>query len=635
VAQDAIFAHGRHADTEDEYRPNVVSIEHILINCCEKTLIFVEANACAGDYSELVRLLAGKHVVVVFKAKSDYLQLLSIACAALIGAEDRVLYIEGIDPDLDEVIYDSADESADLFLDVFMKRLFRIERYSKFACLMPSLSVAVSDRLVVWYRNFLFLERYISEHGFKRFYTVFNRSPASGFLIPALANQGLTAAGFVVLNARPCNAPLAYENLVKKSFVKINLSKVTRYDFSGVSNAKQVALFVGNLKAPQYREALVPIVESMASLGRRIFVVTPYVEPEVSFGEMISLISPVVVVDDDLFIDEFNAIFDDALEDCISSSIGSIGLSSYIFLCARMALHRVLRDSYRLMLDLDALFLKDKLSALVSIPGRLTLSQFLVGYFDNVPSFEVQSGPWSKSKRFKAPLSKYILANDAFSKSIFVDYLGVSPRKVLVVGSPRIDAKLSAIRQFSRQESMQFVLPYCSGRRILCIATQPYGLQIMQQMVTEVAKFVAANSNEWLLLVNMHPNENDSYEKAYEIILSELISAGNAFIRRGQIYHALNSSDAVVTYFSTSGMEAFCLNKSVYAYRAKDNPEVPFDLCALGVASPFSKASELEYAIERQSTYSSACDLLSLKDGRSVDRICHIICAGDDSRWGG
>ena len=612
--------------------PHNVSLDEVLKTCADNTLIFVENNSCAGFYAELAKVLTVENITVVFRAKSDYLKFLATSEEVVAHAGVRVLYIEGIDPEKDELIYTDADESADIFLSFLKKHLVASGDFIGFAQCLQSLSVAISDRLVVWFRSYYFLSRFISARDVKRFYVVCNRVPSSRLIIPLLDKACLLGSGFLILDDRSFRGGAKVKDILLKSFGKIGVSRVSRYDFTRIPiRFSDFSLFVGNLKAPQYREAMIPIVNGLVSLGKKLVVIHPYSDEDGMWldSDDVLLISPSVSIDLDPKIDAFNECFDCAVDDAIcASGDNSVMLLMYVFLNARMGLHRVLRDAYRLMQDLDAVSLKGRVGSLVSVPGRLPISQLLVGYFDSIPSFEVQSGPWSKSRRFKAPSSKYILANDGYSKGIFVDYLGVCSERVFVVGSPRIDSKLLNIRSFSRDESRNYVLPNMQSKRILCVATQPYGLHLMEDMVSEVAKYIVSAGGEWVVLVSMHPNESHAHEKSYREILSDLIVSGCAFIRKSDIYHNLNSADAVVTYFSTSGMEAFCLDKPVFTFRSLAGHKVPFDLSELGVAMEFSTSLELAEGISQGFSFELDLDLQCLRDGRSISRICDAILGG-------
>ena len=161
--------------------------------------------------------------------------------------------------------------------------------------------------------------------------------------------------------------------------------------------------------------------------------------------------------------------------------------------------------------------------------------------------------------------------------------------------------------------------------KVLCLATQPYGIDIMTNMVKIAFSFVSSQ-DDWFLLVSMHPNESSVFENSYKSILRHALIDGYATISHGNIYHNLNASDHVVTYFSTAGLEAFSLGKSVSSYRPADNLAVPFDLCDLGIAKPFTTTQELTNLILNKTEESNLSEgLKRLRDGKSVERITKYI----------
>ncbi|MGG5872978.1 hypothetical protein [Pseudomonas peli] len=619
---------------KNEYCISNISLQEFCLPFHEPTLIFVESNSCVGRYRDLSRVLAAENIFLIFRSKSDYLSFIGSCDYALACAGVRVLFVDGIDSELDEAIYCGADEAADEFLKLLIANFEGSEFFSRFSKYLPALRVSISDRLVVWVRGYLFLKSFILSRGISQFYVLPNRLASSRLLLPALDSTSFLDSGFLSFDDVPAEAEVNIEDIISGSFRKFKGTKVTRYDFDSLSNLDQeVCLLAGNLKASQYREAAVPIVNSLASCGRKVIVLSPYADTSdcVFENDNVIVVSPEASADLDVEILAFNELFDRAIDDvscnfsfaCSDSPL----FSAYLFLSSRAALHRLLRDSYCLMRDLDSSVFVHRVRSLVSLPGRLPISQFLVMYFESVSSFEVQSGPWSRSKRFKAPLSRYVLANDSFSRGIFVDYLGVESSRVLVVGSPRIDYKLSSIRGVGKAESRSVLFPSSLNSRVLCVATQPYNLLLMEGMVSEVAKFVASSNGGWVVAVSMHPNESHSHECAYREVLSELILEGKAFIGRGDIYNNINASDAVVTYFSTTGMEAFCLGRPVYTYRSSGY-DVPFDLSELGVATVFSSSLDLKAGIDEGGGRLSVGELGFLKDGNSVMRIRDCILRG-------
>ncbi len=594
-------------------------------------LIYVESGAAKNKYSEIICLASCEFAYILFKVKADYSEFISSLVDANLSVEDfsaRTFYLPTIDSAIDDMVYNIADEYSDMLLLQLAERfsnsqyLYQISSYLKF------LRVTTSDRLVGWVRSVRYVQKFVEDRAVSRLY-MYGGGGIDGNILAFCINNVISSV--VQVNAAAGLQVGDLNNLVSRQWQPVNRSIVTRYAMSDEGKkSSDVIFFVGNLKDPQYKETNEPVIEALASKTNKRIVVLSSHPCQLECSSNLSIISP--MLEGDLFqgVDELNSIIDDVVDDFVLSGFDICKdeglLRLYASMNARRSLQRLLRDCIDLKGQVDKVSSSCRVSAIVSCPGRLWVSQFLVGYLgDSVPTFEIQSGTLSMTTRYKKPNSKYILAVDDYSSRVYIDFLGVEKTFVEVVGAPRIDSKLSCIRTFTSSDSGELVFGEKKKDKVICIATQPYGVEIMTSMVEIVAEFVARNVG-WVMIVSMHPNENSMYENSYRSVLTSRLDLSRYIISRGNIYHNLNASSKVVTFFSTSGLEAFCLDKDVLTYRPENGLAVPFDLAELGVASPFSNIDDFTVLVSEKRLGRSFSEGLSrLKDGNSIGRICNAV----------
>ena len=594
-------------------------------------LVFVDSGAARKSYSDLVEVLYDEHSHILFKVKNDYsdfFKFLNDSNLQIESFSERVFYLSTIDADIDDTVYGIADEYSDFLVKELSSRFSNSTSLSCLADYLVFLRVTISDRLVGWVRSVIFLERFIRSRNISRFY-MYGGGGIDGNILAFC----VPAEGSSVFNVNAASKLLRGDlrSFVSRHWQPASRSIVTRYEMSDAyEDSSDIILFVGNLKDPQYKETNEPIISALAGRAeKKIVVISSHAHQSESL-ENCHFVSPSLESDRFHAIDELNSLIDDVVDSFVLSGLDEGEreglLRLYVAMNSRRSLQRLLRDCLDLKDQVDKVCSRSRVSAIASCPGRLWASQFLVGYLGpEVPSFEVQSGTLSMTSRYKRPNSKYILSVDDFSTRVYVDFLGVERVNVEVVGAPRIDSKLSYIRRYTQAESKTLIFGGGVEDKIICVATQPYGVEVMSSMVEVVADFVSKNLG-WYLLISMHPNENSMYESSYRALLSSRLPQSRFSMSKGNIYHNLNASSKVVTYFSTSGLEAFCLDKDVFTYRPSSGAAVPFDLADLGVAFPFTSVDDFSSLMDRVRIEENMSEgLLRLKDGASIERICSAV----------
>lgn len=604
-------------------RINRVPASLRLCSSSKKSLLYVDRAKDDKDFSfvhDFLRLDSG---LVIFKTKIDYQKFHEDYNFEDI--DERLFFIPGIVDGLDDRIYDAAYEFSSDFLRMASEAFSASSFGEGFADSLMSLNLSVMDRFQAWIRNALYLKEFIGEKGVDEF-LLYNNGGSQVDLI-ALIVKSECGTNSKTVTKLPNIGSFTARQLIGKNWSLPVRSIVSKYDFSDLPNGPTL-LFFGNLKDPLYRGTAEAVLEQLSAETECNVAVLQSDSFASEFQATQSyFLAPKIQVIADFWVKDFQSIFDSVcveyLKLCGSDNDGGL-LRLYSLSNSRRTLYKLFLDCLVLKRDVDDISDRIPIKGLVSNPGRLWMSQYLNFYLRHLPTFEIQSGTLSRTRRYRPPQSKYLLAVEDYSKAVYSEYLGVDEARITVVGAPRIDAKLMGVRSLPMEESRS-VLGFSEFKEVICIATQPYGLQLMSDMVAEVAKVLSEKSG-LALVVSMHPNESNEYENRYKKVLASQLAAGVAFLSRGNIYHCMNAANSVITYFSTSGLEAFCLKKRVFSYRPPGQSSVPFDLCELGVALPFSSGEELIQLLSENAAARPVTEgLQNLQDGQSVSRICKFI----------
>lgn len=270
--------------------------------------------------------------------------------------------------------------------------------------------------------------------------------------------------------------------------------------------------------------------------------------------------------------------------------------------------------------------------AVLVIPGRYIESIISVEIAKKIglKTFELQSGTISKSKRFITPSAEKIFCIDPFSKEVYTKFLGKSESSVIPVGSPKIDYSLSKVKNISQSVAFRRVF---EGKEVLnkkitiLIATQPVGKTLMGKLL--LCLFEALNSEKDVrIILKMHPNEGDEYSREYLAIKNQFPDLEFLIIDKDKsIYDCVQLSDIVCTYYSTVGLEAFCLGKKVISINSTSEAP-PFDLVALKVAESAHGPEDIKEIFKmflEERNLERNDHLNYLKDGKSSERINRLI----------
>lgn len=265
--------------------------------------------------------------------------------------------------------------------------------------------------------------------------------------------------------------------------------------------------------------------------------------------------------------------------------------------------------------------------AVVLLPARSMESQILLRLAAKlgIQTIEVQSGTIAPNPRFIPPTADWVLAMEEFSRDVYCDFHGRDPGSVEIVGSPKIDAMVEPLRGVSRLEARRRN-DLAESARIVLFATQPLGLtrasQVMEMVTAAVNGLPGAH-----LVVKLHPNEGVEYEHAYREVARQIGLRRFRIERDAATNELVVAADAVITVYSTVGLEAFVLARPVVV--ANPFGERPaYDLRSLGVAEEAADEATLRQMLEAAFSGRLRPDgaaNLRLRDGRSLDRIVEFV----------
>ena len=239
------------------------------------------------------------------------------------------------------------------------------------------------------------------------------------------------------------------------------------------------------------------------------------------------------------------------------------------------------------------------------------------------PTFDLQSGTISPTKKFFAPTADNLIAIDEFSAEVLNGYHGYPPEQTYVVGSPRLDHHLAPLKAKSEQ-LMRKEMDLPAQRKIISFMSQPISLAMLEPIIRTLVQAARVMGGDALWLIKPHPREHQAFYDLYQAVIDEMDAQNVRIDRSSSTYPLLKVSDAVVTYCSTAGLEAFALGKPVFAINPLTEP-LPYDLVKLGVATECRDAETLarEVAIGLVAPHSN--EKYYLQDGKSANRAAEVV----------
>jgi hypothetical protein len=185
-----------------------------------------------------------------------------------------------------------------------------------------------------------------------------------------------------------------------------------------------------------------------------------------------------------------------------------------------------------------------------------------------------------RSRRFWKPPADRVFCADAETYRIYTEFLGMEADRVVLVGSPRLDAEIAPFRTERKHRP---------GTRRLFLALQPLPLSTTLATVSAVVEAVSTVGGHEIR-VGFHPRESEAGRQAVlDLLAATRVPWG---VHEGPSLAGAAESDVCVTFFSFFGVEAFALGCSVVALNVTGGAW-PFRLSAVGIAREATSAGDL------------------------------------------
>ena len=272
-----------------------------------------------------------------------------------------------------------------------------------------------------------------------------------------------------------------------------------------------------------------------------------------------------------------------------------------------------------------------KSSALVLVPGRVLESGIATGLAieQKIPNIEIV-GILSKTNRYVTPIAQEAFCIDPYSASVLTDFLNMPKEAVKVTGGVKIEHGLSSVRTLSQSNARQSIPEFNNIRdqKIIMLASQPLDIKYASR-IAEIAIKSCKMAGDINLVIKLHPNETDVHKNCYVNLAKELNFTKLIILQDRPVMKVVVSSNIVMTYFSTVGLEAFALKKPVICINAFQE-FLPFDLVEMGIAS--EAKSELELLQKIKDIFSKKNDTLTyhpsleaVRDGQAIERLADML----------
>lgn len=531
-----------------------------------------------------------------------------------------------LDSERDPSFYELAHRIGRRVLTLFMNAL-RLERPPLFATLAPyetAVAIHVGDRIYSTIRPFLHLRRF-AERG-EKVIVVERGSRETDRVVRCLRESGHPAEA---AEDAPQEPPI---NDASGKHVRIPAVQLCDFDFP---ERRPTILFASRLNDDMFVSAVIPVIKKLMETAN-IYVYDQHIHlappkwvsqhdfdlndqrfvwsarfRETATRSVIKTHSPLNGAVTTTWL-ELEALKGEASEDESFSGAIAVILDRFrdVFLAAVQysldLVHSIERVAYRV-------------DASVVCPGRLLESMIFTQCIKNKnrPTFDLQSGTISPTAKFVAPLANTLLAIDRYSEKVYRDHLGVDGSRIRVIGSPRLDWHLEAVKTKSvEQARTELAVPI--DARVHLFAGQPVSTVLVEKIMGILAEGLAAEEGA-ILYIRPHPRDSGAQLALYRALVDGSSKFEVRFASGGKVYDWLQCADVVLTYCSTIGLEAHALGKPVVAINPLETKS-PFDLAELGVAWEVRSAEELGRKMAllhrsgtfRRQTY--------LTDGRAVRR---------------
>ena len=279
--------------------------------------------------------------------------------------------------------------------------------------------------------------------------------------------------------------------------------------------------------------------------------------------------------------------------------------------------------------------------------GALQISLLKVAKTNNIPTISLQHGVISenlisyyhkpehiknKNPDLIFPIPDKICVWSEIAASNLINFGNFPVEAISITGDPKLDF-LSNEENFFNFEKIIKKIGVLSGKKIILFATENFPLREEKILVTKCVFNAVKELKNCFLIIKMHPNELDIsfyHKMAEEYKLTEYV-----ILTDYNLYEILYVSDLVILSYSTVGLEAMKMKKTVISLNLlglhDDSPliknEIAFVVRNWNELLP--TIQKCLNSIDNQKNIEKAQDFaerqLGKIDGKAVDRIIDLI----------
>ena len=152
------------------------------------------------------------------------------------------------------------------------------------------------------------------------------------------------------------------------------------------------------------------------------------------------------------------------------------------------------------------------------------------------------------------------------SKNALINSAKFYPDSISVTGDPKTD-DLDTVKHLEDQKKLdKFKIP--DDKKMILFATENLPNLKERELVANTVLKAMSELKEFFLVIKLHPNEFDS--SLYQKIANELNMKSYLILKDVNIYEIIHSSDLVIISYSTVGLEAMRMSKTVISLNLMD-----------------------------------------------------------------
>lgn len=254
---------------------------------------------------------------------------------------------------------------------------------------------------------------------------------------------------------------------------------------------------------------------------------------------------------------------------------------------------------------------------------RCEMAALLAGLSMGIPAIRIVQFSGLNSQPLP-PGAFYCVMNDLVKQTLIEK--GIHSEDITVTGQPAFDELYSLKRQSKCQDTIKKIkkrLGYPLDKKNILWATQktPDQPRILQALLK-----IANVHEDILLTIKVHPGEN---LEQYEELIQQNNCKRNVILKGTELYDLLMITDAVITEFSTVGLEAILLDKPVITINLSGHSKILYTQTP-AVTSVY-KLEQLECEIEKvlydqdMSARVAQGRRLFENDGKATERVYDVI----------